>query len=46
MEEGCFAEVFDVGLVVELGVHFNAKVCDNRGEGKVLARESDAGYGG
>ena len=29
MEKGCFAEVFDMGLVVEVGVHFNTKIGDN-----------------
>ena len=29
MEEGSFAEVFDVGVIVEVGVHFDTQVCDN-----------------
>ena len=29
MEEGGFTEVFDVGVIVEVGVHFYAKVGDD-----------------
>ena len=28
MEEGSFAEVFDVGVIVEVGVHFDTQVCE------------------
>ena len=30
VEKRCFADVFDVGLVVEVGVHFDTQICDNR----------------
>ena len=29
VEEGGFAEVFNMGLIVEVGVHFDAQVGDN-----------------
>ena len=46
MEEGSFAKVSDMGLEVEMGIHFNAEVGDNWREGEVVSGEGDAGYGG
>ena len=37
------AEVIDVGVIVQLLVHFNTQVGDRCGRGNVLARESDIG---